>query len=123
MIRHQIALIKREIWEHRSLYITPAVVGLVLVLAVMTAFVFASGYQEIVDIGIVGAQNMAGDAQRRARAAGDLQDEPGHRDQVELVADQRDALGQPRERGQVVVEGEGWLEPQRLRQGALVVEQ
>lgn len=66
MIKHQIALIKREIWEHRSLYITPAVVGLVLVLAVMTAFVFASGYQEIVDIGIVGAQNIAGDAERRA---------------------------------------------------------
>jgi ABC-2 type transport system permease protein len=66
MIRNQLALVKREIWEHRSLYITPAVVGLVLTLAVMTAFVFASGYQHIVDMGIVGAQNMVGDAERRA---------------------------------------------------------
>ena len=66
MIKHQYALVRREIWEHRSLYITPAVVGLVLVLAVLTAFVFASSYQEIVDMGIVGAQNIAGDAERRA---------------------------------------------------------
>jgi ABC-2 type transport system permease protein len=66
MISHQFALIRREVWEHRSLYITPAVVGLVMVLTLLTAFVFASGYQEIVDIGIVGAQNLAGDAERRA---------------------------------------------------------
>lgn len=66
MIRNQLALVRREIWEHRSLYITPAVVGLVLILAVLTAFVFASGYQEIVDMGIVGAQNLAGEAERRA---------------------------------------------------------
>ena len=66
MIKHQYALVRREIWEHRSLYITPAVVGLVLILAVLTAFVFASSYQEIVDMGIVGAQNIAGDAERRA---------------------------------------------------------
>jgi len=66
MISNQLALIRREIWEHRSLYVTPAVVGLVMVLTLLTAFVFASGYQEIVDIGIVGAQNLAGDAERRA---------------------------------------------------------
>jgi ABC-2 type transport system permease protein len=66
MIAHQFALVRREIWEHRSLYITPAVVGLVMVLTLLTAFVFASGYQEIVDIGIMGAQNLAGDAERRA---------------------------------------------------------
>jgi ABC-2 type transport system permease protein len=66
MIAHQFALIRREIWEHRSLYVTPAVVGGVMVLTLLTAFVFASGYQEIVDIGIVGAQNLVGDAERRA---------------------------------------------------------
>ena len=66
MISNQLALIRREIWEHRSLYVTPAVVGLVMVLTLLTAFVFASGYQEIVDIGIMGAQNLAGDAERRA---------------------------------------------------------
>jgi len=66
MISHQFALVKREIWEHRSLYVTPAVVGLVLILTGLTALVFASGYQEIVDIFIVGAQNIAGEAERRA---------------------------------------------------------
>jgi ABC-2 type transport system permease protein len=66
MITNQLALVRRELWEHRSIYITPAVVGLVMILTLLTAFVFASGYQEIVDIGIVGAQNLAGDAERRA---------------------------------------------------------
>jgi ABC-2 type transport system permease protein len=66
MITNQLALVRRELWEHRSIYITPAVVGLVMILTLLTAFVFASGYQEIVDIGIVGAQNLAGDVERRA---------------------------------------------------------
>lgn len=65
MITTQLALVRRELWEHRSIYVTPAVVALVMILALLTAFVFASGYQEIVDIGIVGAQNLAGDAHRR----------------------------------------------------------
>ena len=66
MITNQLALVRRELWEHRSIYVTPAVVALVMILTLLTAFVFASGYQEIVDIGIVGAQNLAGDAERRA---------------------------------------------------------
>lgn len=66
MITHQLALIRREIWEHRSLYVTPAVVGLIMALMLLTGFVFASGYREIVDIGIVSAQNLAGDTERRA---------------------------------------------------------
>ena len=66
MIPHQFALIRREIWEHRSLYVTPAVIGLINVLILLTTMVFASGYQEIIDIGIVGAQNLAGEAERRA---------------------------------------------------------
>jgi len=66
MIPHQFALVKREIWEHRSLYVTPAVIGLINVLILLTTMVFASGYQEIIDIGIVGAQNLAGEAERRA---------------------------------------------------------
>jgi ABC-2 type transport system permease protein len=66
MITNQLALVRREIWEHRSIYITPAVVALVMILTLLTTLVFASGYQEIVDIGIIGAQNLAGDAERRA---------------------------------------------------------
>ena len=66
MIANQLALVRRELWEHKSLYVTPAVVALVLILTVLTAFVFASGHQEIVDIGILGAQNIAGEGERRA---------------------------------------------------------
>jgi ABC-2 type transport system permease protein len=66
MITNQLALVRRELWEHRSIYVTPAVVGLVMILTLLTAFVFASGYQEIVDFGIIGAQNLAGEAERRA---------------------------------------------------------
>jgi len=72
MISNQLPLIRREIWEHRSLYVTPLVVALVMILTVLTAFVFASGYQEIVDIGIVGAQNLTGEAHRRAALLGVL---------------------------------------------------
>jgi len=66
MIANQLALVRRELWEHKSLYVTPAVVALVLILTILTAFVFASGHQEIVDIGILGAQNIAGEGERRA---------------------------------------------------------
>jgi len=64
MIANQLALVRRELWEHKSLYVTPAVVALVLILTILTTFVFASGHQEIVDIGILGAQNIAGDRRR-----------------------------------------------------------
>lgn len=66
MITHQLALIRREIWEHRSLYVTPAVVGFVMSLMLLTGFVFASNYAEIIDIGVFSAQNLAGDVERRA---------------------------------------------------------
>jgi ABC-2 type transport system permease protein len=66
MISNQLALVRREIWEHRSIYVTPAVVALVVILMLLTTLVFASGYQEIVDFGIIGAQNLAGEAERRA---------------------------------------------------------
>ena len=66
MIPHQFALVKREIWEHRSLYVTPAVVALIMTLMLLTGYIFATGFQEIIDIGIIGAQNLAGDSHRRA---------------------------------------------------------
>ncbi len=65
MIANQIALVRRELWEHRSLYVTPAVVALVMTLMLLTGYIFASGYEELVDIGIVGAQNMLADGHRR----------------------------------------------------------
>lgn len=65
MILHQMALIRREVWEHRSLWVTPAAVALVMSLLVLTSFVAASGFGQMVDIGIIGASTL-GDAERRA---------------------------------------------------------
>jgi hypothetical protein len=30
MIGHQLALIKREIWEHRSIYVTPIAIAVIV---------------------------------------------------------------------------------------------
>jgi len=65
MIVSQPALVRRELWEHRSIFVTPAAVALVMVLLVLTAYVAASGFGGEVDIGIILAQNV-GDAERRA---------------------------------------------------------
>jgi len=65
MIPNQLALLRREIWEHRSLYVTPAVVALIISLMILTGYVFASGYHGAVDVGIMAGQNMLGDAERR----------------------------------------------------------
>jgi ABC-2 type transport system permease protein len=69
MIANQLALIRRELWEHRSIYITPAVVALVITMMLLTGYIFATGYKELVNIGIVGAQNLAADAHRRMALA------------------------------------------------------
>ena len=66
MIRHHLALLKREIWEHRSIYVTPVAILSIVTLGVITMLVFASGYGEQLDIVIFGAQNVAGDTERKA---------------------------------------------------------
>ncbi len=65
MITNQLALVRRELWEHRSIFVTPAAVALVMALLVLTAYVAASGFGEVVDIGIITAQNV-GETERRA---------------------------------------------------------
>ena len=65
MITHQLALVRRELWEHRSIFVTPAAVALVMSLLVLTAYVAASGFGEAVDIGIIAAQNV-GETERKA---------------------------------------------------------
>ncbi len=65
MITHQLALVRRELWEHRSIFVTPAAVALILVLVVITLYVAASGFGEMTDIGIITAQNV-GEMERRA---------------------------------------------------------
>lgn len=65
MMMHQVSLVQREVWEHRSLWVTPAAVALVMSLVVLTSFIAASGFGEMVDIAIIGASNV-GETERRA---------------------------------------------------------
>jgi len=64
MIRSQLALLQREVWEHRSIYVAPIVIAILLTLASLTSQVTVGG-MEHVDLGIVGASNMP----ENARAA------------------------------------------------------
>ena len=65
MITNQLALLRRELWEHGSIWVTPAAVVFVLALGAIASFVAASGFGGVVDIAIIGASNV-GDAERRA---------------------------------------------------------
>lgn len=64
MIRSQIALLQRELWEHRSIYIAPIVVAALMTLAALTGQVSVSGVEHV-EMGIVGASNLP----ENARAA------------------------------------------------------
>jgi len=64
MIRSQFALLQRELWEHRSIYVAPVVVAILLTLGSLTGQV-TIGEMEHVDLGIVGASNLP----ENARAA------------------------------------------------------
>ena len=57
----QLALLQRELWEHRSIYVVPIVVAIIMTLAALTGQVSING-MEHVDIGIVGASNMPDNA-------------------------------------------------------------
>ena len=70
MIGHFIALIKRELWEHRSIFVTPIVIGSVVTLGTLTALVFVGEFQQELNLAIFGAQNVAGDTERKAVLTG-----------------------------------------------------
>ncbi len=70
MINHQLALMKREVWEHRSIYVTPAAIASIVTLGVMAMLVFASGFAAELDMAIFGAQNIAGESERKAVLTG-----------------------------------------------------
>lgn len=70
MIDRQIALLKRELWEHRSIYITPLAIASIVTLGVLAMLVFASGYAEELDLAIFGAANIVGDPARSAALTG-----------------------------------------------------
>lgn len=58
MIKNQLALIKREIWEHRSIYVTPIAIGGVMALATLTGSVSIGDHGDGVDMAILGLNNM-----------------------------------------------------------------
>jgi ABC-2 type transport system permease protein len=66
MMANQPALIRRELWEHRSIYVTPAAIGVIVTLGVLAMLMMASGFAKELDLAIFGAQNLAGDAERKA---------------------------------------------------------
>lgn len=71
MIAHQLTLIKRELLEHRSIYITPLAIAVVISLGVLTGQMSISAYGGEVDMAIAGASN-ADAAHRRAVLMGVL---------------------------------------------------
>jgi ABC-2 type transport system permease protein len=64
MTQSLLALIQRELWEHRSIYVAPIVVALMLTLIALTGQVSVDGMDHV-DLGIVGASNLP----ENARAA------------------------------------------------------
>ena len=59
MIAHQLALLKRELWEHRSIYVAPAVIGVLVTLMAITGQVSISTHDEVVDFTVLGASSMS----------------------------------------------------------------
>ncbi len=66
MIGNQLALIRREIWEHRAIYVTPIAIAVVVSLVSLAGMVTVSAFDKEVNMALFGASNIAGDAERRA---------------------------------------------------------
>lgn len=66
MIATQIALIRRELWEHRSIFVTPIVIGLILSLGVLMTEGMLTAHTEEVDIGIATMSNLGDESHRSA---------------------------------------------------------
>jgi len=65
MTSKYVALIKRELYEHKSVYVVPAAIGIIVVFAALTGQVSLSAFGAAVDVAMVGAAEL-GDAERRA---------------------------------------------------------
>ena len=57
MIQTQVALMRRELWEHRSIFVVPGVVALFVMLSSLLGQVTISDLEHV-DLGIIGATNM-----------------------------------------------------------------
>jgi ABC-2 type transport system permease protein len=65
MIKGQLALLQRELWEHRSLYVTPSVIALLVSLMALTGQVSINDLAHL-DIGIITASNISENAREAA---------------------------------------------------------
>ena len=65
MMGTQLALVRRELWEHRSLFVVPLVIALIELLGSLVGQVTVSTADTAVDIAILGATNL-GDNERAA---------------------------------------------------------
>ncbi|MBT8103825.1 MAG: hypothetical protein KJO95_12700 [Gammaproteobacteria bacterium] len=70
MMGNQYALLKREVWEHRSIYVTPLAIASIVTLGTLAMLMFAGGFAKELDIAIFGATNIAGDTERQAALTG-----------------------------------------------------
>ena len=70
MIGNYVALIKRELWEHRSIFVTPIAIASIVTLGTLTALVFVGEFREELNLAIFGAQNVAGETERKAVLTG-----------------------------------------------------
>jgi ABC-2 type transport system permease protein len=57
MISHQLALIRREILEHKAIWVTPAVIAVIVLFSFLTGQMTISAYGGGVDLAIAGASN------------------------------------------------------------------
>ena len=69
MIQTQLALIQRELWEHRSIYVTPAAIGLIICLMIITGQVSVSAMGQHLDFVLLGASAL-GENERAAALTG-----------------------------------------------------
>ena len=70
MIANQFALVRREIWEHRSIYIVPMVVAIIMSVTMLAVVIGASAFNKEIEAAIFGASNLVGDAERRFALTG-----------------------------------------------------
>jgi ABC-2 type transport system permease protein len=68
MIQTQLALLRRELWEHRAIYVVPGVVALLMVLSSLTGQVSINDIEHL-DAGLIGIQNMPDNARAAAISA------------------------------------------------------
>lgn len=65
MIANQVTLLKRELWEHRSIYVTPLVIALLISLMAITGQATISTHEHVVDLALLGASSL-GEQERAA---------------------------------------------------------